>query len=420
MFKMHSARGWLFGAVCFTIGTVLQVVGTARLAGRLPHDWVGIGIYGTTAVLFAICALGFYTQWRKEESKERVGGAKMTHNSQQSGQREMTRIILPLALIGIGIALILGVVSSPAPVSPPNEPGPYLIGNYTVSYNVSGFGTYDAKVRYPALSDGEVDESGAPYPGIVVSSGLYSGEWAVTWVSDHLTSHGYVTLGFTPPDPGLGDWTQWAEGFIGGIKELKQQSVQPGSPIRGLLDTERFGIIGLSMGGGGTIEAAGTAGSEVNAAVALAPGGYRYDRFAGGNVTDVMRAAENITVPIQLQVGSADAMVPPERVFPFYSDLIPDTTVKEYVEIDGGNHIGFINQVFAEVAANIAELPDLEEQIGVDNPCTIGFAGQRNVSSTYFTSWFNYHLKGIDGYYRYIFGEEVGSENLSAFEYNVP
>jgi hypothetical protein len=345
----------------------------------------------------------------------------MMDNPRQKGKKEVPRIVLPLALIGIGIVLILGAISSPPPVSPPNEPGPYLVGNYTVSYNVSGYGTYDAKIRYPVLSDGGPDESGAPYPGIVVSSGLHGGEYSVTWISDHLTSHGYVTLGFTPPDPGLGVWTQWADGFTEGIQELKRQSGQIGSPMYGLLDIDKFGIIGLSMGGGGTIEATGAVGSEVDAAVALAPGGYKTDRLAVGNTTSVMAAAAKITVPIQIQVGSADAMVPPERALPFYSDLIPDTTVKEYVEIDGGNHIGFLNQVFAEVAENIGqEQPALAEIIGRDNPCTIGFAGQRNVSSTYFTSWFNYHLKGIDGYYRYISGEEAGGENLSAFEYNLP
>ena len=74
MFSMHSAKGWLFGAVCFAIGFVLQIVGTARLACRLPHDWVGMGIYGTTAVLFAICAFGFYIQWLKQRLKEGTGG----------------------------------------------------------------------------------------------------------------------------------------------------------------------------------------------------------------------------------------------------------------------------------------------------------------------------------------------------------
>lgn len=331
--------------------------------------------------------------------------------------------VLPALLVGVFLAIWLATFGE-AHVWPPDETGPYSVANYTISYNMSGYGTYEAKIRYPVLGDGEVapkDESDAPYPGIVVASGLYGAEWSVTWISDHLTSHGYVTLGFTPPDPGLGVWTQWADGFTGGIQELKRQNSQPSSPIYGLLDTERFGVIGLSMGGGGCIEAAGALGSEVDVAVALAPGGYRSDRFAAGNVTAVMRAAANITVPVQLQVGSADAMVPPERVFPFYSDLIPDTTVKEYVEIDGGNHIGFLNQELAETAEHIVqEMPELADIIGKDAPCTIGFEGQRRVSARYFTAWFQYHLKGITGYEAYIFGDEPVGGNVSTLKYNRP
>ena len=76
MLNMEGARGWLFGAVCFTIGFALQIIGTARLACRLPHDWAGIGIYSATAVLFAICALGFYIQWRKGKPKESARESK--------------------------------------------------------------------------------------------------------------------------------------------------------------------------------------------------------------------------------------------------------------------------------------------------------------------------------------------------------
>ncbi len=339
-------------------------------------------------------------------------------------KKKWLSLIMTLTLLCLVLATVLTTVLGTAQVSPPAKPGPYLIGYYSVSYNMSGYGTYDAMIRYPALGNGETaqkDESGAPYPGIVVASGLYGAECTVTWISDLLTSHGYVTLGFTPPDPSLGVWTEWADGFTGGIQELKRQNDQPSSPIYGLLDTERFGVIGYSMGGGGCIEAAGTPGSAVDAAVALAPGGYSSDRFAAGNVTAVMMAAGNITVPIQLQVGSDDAMVPPDRVFPFYSDLIPDTTVKEYVEIDGGNHIGFLNQEFAEVAELIGqENPEAGEVFGKDAPSIIGFEGQRYVSSTYFTAWFQYYLKGIDSYYSYIFGKEAGGENTSAFEYNNP
>jgi len=335
----------------------------------------------------------------------------------------LSSVALLALVIGVSAAIWL-IVFGQAHVGPPDEPGPYSVANYTVSYGMSGYGTYEATIRYPVLNSSEAaqkDESNAPYPGIVVSSGLHGGEWSVSWISEHLTSHGYVTLGFTPPDPGLGVWTQWADGFTGGIQELKRQGNDSSSPIFGMLDFNTFGTIGLSMGGGGCIEAAGTAGSEVDAAVALAPGGYSSDRFAAGNVTSVMKAAANITVPIQLQVGSNDAMVPPERVYPFYSDLIPDTTVKQYVEIDGGNHIGFLNQEFAEVAEYIRqEMPDLAQMVGTDAPCEIGFEEQRRVSARYFTAWFQYHLKGITGYEQYIFGGGSAEENVSVLIYNRP
>lgn len=335
---------------------------------------------------------------------------------------EYCSMAVPLTLL-VGVFLVLWLVApGGSSVLPPDEPGPYAVGNYMVSFNMTDYGIYEANIRYPALYSGEFapqDASGGPYPGIVVSSGLHGGEWSVSWISDHLTSHGYVILGFTPPDPGLGIWTQWGDGFTGGIQELKKQGNDSSSPIFGMLDSDTFGVIGLSMGGGGCIEAAGTAGSEVDVAVSLAPGGYWTDRFATGNVTSVMKAAANITVPIQLQVGSDDAMVPPERVYPFYSDLIPDTTVKEYVEIDGGNHIGFLNQVFAEIAEYIAqEKPDLAEITGTDAPSGIGFEEQRRVSAVYFTSWFQYHLKGIDGYESYIFSAEPVVANVSVLEYD--
>ena len=128
------------------------------------------------------------------------------------------------------------------------------------------------------------------------------------------------------------------------------------SPSRGLLDTDKFGVIGLSMGGGGCIEATGAAGSEVDAAVALAP--------ATSEASSA--AAQNIGVPIQIQVGSVDTMVPPETVLYYYTNLIPGTTVKEYVEINGGSHSGFIDEFFAWIAV----------LLGIDTPADITFAQQ--------------------------------------------
>ena len=308
------------------------------------------------------------------------------------------------------LVIFLGIlfVSSCSSITPPDEPGPYHIGDYSIVYNVSDFGTYEATIRYPANSDGELmpaDKSHVPYPGIIVSSGRGGGEWSVSWISEHLTSHGYVTLAFTPPDMFSNSTTQWAYGFIGGIEQLKMLNNESASPIYGLIDTDKFGVIGLSMGGAGCIEAAGATDSEVDAAVPLAPAGYN-----SSYITATMNAAKNVSIPIQFQVGSNDSFVPPDHVLPFYIDLIPDSTTKEYIVINGGNHIGFLNWNFAEIAT----------QLEIESNISIGFEEQRRISSYYFTAWFQYYLKGLEGYYTYIFGDDAIQSNISTFDYNIP
>ncbi len=292
-------------------------------------------------------------------------------------------------------------------ISEPFNPGPYHIGYYGVSYNIPPYGRYYAKIRYPATHDGWLapkDTSEAPYPGIAVSNGLAGSEWNIKWIPEHLTSYGYVIICFTPPNKLSGDTTQWAYGLIGGIEKLKSQNSIWFSPIKDMVDVETFGGIGLSMGGGGCIEATGAPNSEIDAAVSLAPAGS----------DDAKNAAQNTTVPIQLQVGNNDGMVPPEHVIPFYTDHIPETTVKEYLSITGGNHIGFVDEFIAMIA----------ERLGLDEPKGIEFTEQHRVSKKYFTAWFQYHLKGLDEYYTYIFGEEAQNDlntgTLSDLYYNIP
>jgi predicted dienelactone hydrolase len=275
----------------------------------------------------------------------------------------------------------------------PDESGPYHVGYYKVSYNDPIYGRYVAKIRYPAKYDGffaPKDTSGAPYPGIVVANGFAASEWNIKWIPMHLTTYGYVTICFTPPHKISVDTTQWAFGFVRGIEKLKSHNSLWFSPISGILDTDTFGAIGLSMGGGGCIEATGLADSEIDASVALAPA-------SSDSSND---AAQNITVPIQIQVGNSDGMVPPERVLSYYSDIIPDTLNKEYLSITGANHIGFIDDFVARFA----------EWLGFDNPKEIEFEEQRRISSRYFTAWFEYHLRSLDEYFTYIFGEDAHSD----------
>ena len=55
-------------AAVAALACILQVVGLVLYLNRLPDDWVGIGLYITTIVAFALVAAGFYTQWRRQKA----------------------------------------------------------------------------------------------------------------------------------------------------------------------------------------------------------------------------------------------------------------------------------------------------------------------------------------------------------------
>ena len=97
-------------------------------------------------------------------------------------------------------------------------------------------------------------------------------------------------------------------------------------------------------------------------------------------------AAPDITVPIQIQVGSNDLLNlpgipnPPSlssatgTVGALYMKLT-GTKATEWDEIMGGDHVGFLDEWAAELA-----LP-----LSGDGSCTIGFATQRQDCSGSFT-----------------------------------
>jgi predicted dienelactone hydrolase len=308
-------------------------------------------------------------------------------------------VVIFLVCVSIG-----SVGASPAP---PDQPGPFHVGWYKIWYKVSPYGVYRATIRYPATRDGwraPLDTSQAPYPGIVVANGFAGSERQITWIPEHLTSYGYVTLCFTPPHKVSGSTTQWAFGFGGGFQTLLQQNSSPSSPMHGAFDNNTRGAIGLSMGGGGCLEATGTPGFFIDAAVALAP----------ATKSSVLAAARNITVPTQLQVGTLDGLVPAASVLRLYTDTLTNGTVKEYLAITGGNHIGFIDQKYAQFAA----------RLGIDTPAGITVEQQHNVSRRYFTAWFQYYLRHLDGYGTYLFGDDaqydVDSGILADLRFHIP
>jgi hypothetical protein len=63
----------LIPALCFILICVLQAIFLGRYLDRFPHDWVGIGLSGAAITGFALTAIGFLIQWRRQKQAENRG-----------------------------------------------------------------------------------------------------------------------------------------------------------------------------------------------------------------------------------------------------------------------------------------------------------------------------------------------------------
>ena len=67
---MGNVKRSLVLGISTGIACILQSIALVRYLNRLPDDWVGIVLYGVTAIAFGVIAAGFFIQWNKEKRKE--------------------------------------------------------------------------------------------------------------------------------------------------------------------------------------------------------------------------------------------------------------------------------------------------------------------------------------------------------------
>lgn len=158
-------------------------------------------------------------------------------------------------------AAVVGVLSPQAAASPdPTEEsvraerGPYEIAQTVVPAG-SGRGFNKGTLYYP--TEGR-------YGAVAVIPGFVEGEFTQAWFGPALASHGFVV--FTLETNGMFDFPdQRAAQLLAALDWLVASS-----PIRDRVDPSRLGVMGHSMGGGGTLSAANQRPS-IKAAVALTP-----------------------------------------------------------------------------------------------------------------------------------------------------
>jgi len=236
------------------------------------------------------------------------------------GNRLATGLATTAALVGLLTSQTGGAQAAdnpyergPAPTTASIEAlrGPYAVSETSVSrVTATGFG--GGTIYYPtSTADGT-------FGAIAISPGYTAYESSIAWLGPRLASQGFVvftidTLTTLDQPDSRGDQ------LLAALDYLVQRS-----SVRSRVDPGRLGVMGHSMGGGGTLEAAKSRPS-LQAAIPLT--GWNLDK-----------TWPEITTPTLIFGADGDTIAPvATHSEPFYQTL-PATTDRGYLQLRGATH----------------------------------------------------------------------------------
>ncbi|MDG1203859.1 MAG: dienelactone hydrolase family protein [Pseudomonadales bacterium] len=184
--------------------------------------------------------------------------------------------------------------------------------------------------------------AGGPYPLIVYSHGFTSSRDETKYLLAQLASHGYVVLaanypltsGAAPGGANANDVSNQPEDITFLIDSVLALS-DSDKPFEGEIDSNRIGLMGLSLGGLTTSLTSyhpRLREPRVKAAVSIAgPSEFLSKKFYDQS---------GVTIPFLMIAGSADRLI----LHNSNAAVIPErVTNGSLLTIVGGNHIGFVN-----------------------------------------------------------------------------
>ena len=271
----------------------------------------------------------------------------------------------------------------------------YSVDEFNSSFHSEKWGSYDATIYYPFTSlrsNTTQNISKTPYPIIVFAHGFMCTKNEYSWIGKILASHGYISILFTTPSKlnPYDAFSQSLDGISVAIDHVIELNILKDGPLYGLVDEEKIGIMGHSMGGITSLKAAAK-DQRIKTVVALAPGHF-------SNFTETyLSACKKITAPTQIIMGSFDFICSPEGGRQFY-DLI--NSEKEMLIINGADHgMGIWKADDVPIWLKIIPLYDPVKQ-----------ENYRNTTMKYFLSWFNYHLNKELDYQHFIYSNEAWND----------
>ncbi|MFI5866567.1 bis(hydroxyethyl) terephthalate hydrolase [Streptomyces sp. NPDC051546] len=201
----------------------------------------------------------------------------------------------------------------PAPTSASIEAlrGPYAVSQTDVSpLGVTGFG--GGTVYYPtSTADGT-------FGAVVISPGFTAYQSSIAWLGPRLASQGFIVMTIDTLTT-LDQPDSRGRQLLAALDYLTERSA-----VRTRIDSGRLGVMGHSMGGGGTLEAAKSRPS-LQAAIALT--GWNTDK-----------SWPEIKTPALIVGADGDTVAPvATHSEPFYTSL-PGSLDKAYLELNNATH----------------------------------------------------------------------------------
>lgn len=139
--------------------------------------------------------------------------------------------------------------------------GPYKVAMYEEGLVAS---EYSAAIMYYP------EDATPPFAAVALSPGFTAYGTDYEFVGDMLASHGIAAL-LTTPTTTADQPPQRGEDLVAAVKHIQEENTREGSPLKGKIATDRIGITGHSMGGGGSLFGANALGTKIRCVVPLQP-----------------------------------------------------------------------------------------------------------------------------------------------------
>jgi dienelactone hydrolase len=199
------------------------------------------------------------------------------------------------------------------------EEEPEGVCTYDISSTQTPHRISSARVFYPC----DIDTMAGVH-STTLTSGIGGSKENMYWLAEPIAAEGMVVIAVSASNSSSVSGYETAH--RSGVAILQDENDDPGSPLYGSIAS--YGVMGYSMGGGGSINAGTSLGNEIETCIALAPA--------------PSSPGASHTAATLILTGSADMTCPPSYGSSAYGNL-DFIDARGYASMSGKSHTFWVN-----------------------------------------------------------------------------